>query len=57
MMGGDGEHCGITPRIVKQVFDTVEKSDESLMFEIGVQYVEIYMEKLKDLLDSKILIK
>jgi hypothetical protein len=54
MMGGNADELkGITPRIVQQVFENVEKSDETMMFEISVQYVEIYMEKLQDLLDSK----
>ena len=43
---------GLIPRVVDSLFESVETSDINLEFTISVQYIEIYMEKIKDLLDS-----
>ena len=43
---------GIIPRSVSSIFDGVSTADESLEFTIKVSYVEIYMEKIRDLLDD-----
>jgi kinesin family protein 5 len=53
MMGadiGDPEAKGIIPRIVEQIFDRIMKSDSSIEFMVKVGYMEIYMEKIRDLL-------
>ena len=53
MMGpeiGDQENKGIIPRIVEQIFDSIMKSDGSIEFTVKVSYMEIYMEKIRDLL-------
>jgi kinesin family protein 5 len=43
---------GIIPRSVEALFDAVCEADESLEFTFKVTYVEIYMEKIRDLLDE-----
>ena len=58
MMGPDSSDDvmkGIIPRCVDQIFVNVENSDPDIEFSIKVSYVEIYMEKIRDLFDpSKI---
>ena len=54
MMGadiGDPEAKGIIPRIVEQIFDSIMRSDGSIEFTVKVSYMEIYMERIRDLLD------
>jgi kinesin family member 5 len=53
MMGadiGDDNAKGIIPRIVEQIFDSIMRSDGSIEFMVKVSYMEIYMEKIRDLL-------
>lgn len=53
MMGADiadEEQKGIIPRIVEQIFDRIMKSDSSIEFMVKVGYMEIYMERIRDLL-------
>lgn len=47
----DEETEGIIPRAVKQIFDAVESAPEDIEFTIKVSYVEIYMERIRCLLD------
>eukprot|EP01063_Lacrimia_lanifica_P031249 TRINITY_DN5109_c0_g2_i1.p1 TRINITY_DN5109_c0_g2~~TRINITY_DN5109_c0_g2_i1.p1 ORF type:complete len:857 (+),score=409.25 TRINITY_DN5109_c0_g2_i1:97-2667(+) len=47
----DTEMQGIIPRVVDQIFINVEESDPAIEFSIKVSYVEIYMEKIRDLLE------
>ncbi|THD19579.1 Kinesin protein [Fasciola hepatica] len=54
----DAEHKGIIPRIIEDIFLHIEKMDDNLEFlikvehiQFGVSYFELYMEKIKDLLD------
>ena len=42
---------GIIPRMVRHIFDYIENSDESLEFAMKIGYCEIYLEKIKDLLN------
>lgn len=43
---------GVIPRAVEHIFDRIEsKSDEQTDYKVSVTYVEIYMEKIRDLLD------
>ena len=54
MMGGgdieDEASKGIIPRITEQIFDSIMRSDASIEFTVKVSYMEIYMEKIRDLL-------
>lgn len=55
MQGPDIENIelqGIVPRMVRTIFNKIENSNESIEFEVKVSMVEIYMEKLRDLLDT-----
>ncbi|CAG9316194.1 unnamed protein product [Blepharisma stoltei] len=47
----DEELMGIIPRMVSTVFENIVNADEHLEFQVKVAYCEIYMEKIKDLLD------
>ena len=47
----DPEMQGIIPRMVKTVFDRIENASEDIEFTVKVSMIEIYMEKIKDLLD------
>ena len=47
----DEEDRGIIPRMVNTVFDKIDNASEDIEFTVKVSMVEIYMEKLKDLLD------
>eukprot|EP00468_Gymnochlora_sp_CCMP2014_P000839 CAMPEP_0167739980 /NCGR_PEP_ID=MMETSP0110_2-20121227/22_1 /TAXON_ID=629695 /ORGANISM="Gymnochlora sp., Strain CCMP2014" /LENGTH=909 /DNA_ID=CAMNT_0007623821 /DNA_START=33 /DNA_END=2762 /DNA_ORIENTATION=- len=65
MMGvpNDPELCGLIPRIVEAIFDELTEqldatTHDAPTFTVRVSYVEIYMEKIKDLLDpSKVNLK
>jgi len=48
---GDNDLQGIIPRIVGDIFSHIYNMDENLEFHIKVCYYEIYMEKIRDLLD------
>ncbi|XP_051910137.1 kinesin-1 heavy chain-like isoform X2 [Hippocampus zosterae] len=47
----DGDMMGIIPRIVEDIFNYIYSMDENLEFHIKVSYFEIYLDKIKDLLD------
>lgn len=44
-------NAGIIPRAVNQIFDMIHSADEALEFEIRAMFVEVYMERVRDLLD------
>ncbi|XP_001641415.2 kinesin heavy chain isoform X2 [Nematostella vectensis] len=44
-------HQGIIPRIVQDIFNHIYNMDENLEFHIKVSYFEIYLDKIRDLLD------
>ena len=48
---GDDIHEGIIPRIVNDIFQYIFTMEEKVEFHIKVSYFEIYMDKIKDLLD------
>ena len=43
---------GIIPRSVAAIFEGVAAADPTIEFTLKVSYVEIYMERIRDLLDS-----
>ena len=47
----DLEMQGIIPRMVRNVFNRIETAEESIVFEVKVSMVEIYNERVKDLLN------
>lgn len=52
---GDPTKQGIIPRIVSDIFNHIYSMEVNLEFHIKVSYYEIYMDKIRDLLDvSKI---
>jgi kinesin family member 5 len=51
MEGGKGGQEGIIPRAVAELFSAVQDSKESLEFTFKCSYVEIYCERVRDLLD------
>ncbi|XP_074598757.1 kinesin heavy chain isoform X2 [Brevipalpus obovatus] len=48
---GDGKMQGIIPRIVNDIFNHIYSMDENIEFHIKVSYFEIYLDKIRDLLD------
>jgi kinesin family protein 5 len=42
---------GVIPRMVKTVFSKIENASEDIEFTVKLSMVEIYLEKIKDLLD------
>lgn len=51
---GDSNKQGIIPRIVNDIFNHIYGMEENLEFHIKVSYFEIYMDKIRDLLDGEI---
>ena len=54
MQGPDIESIemqGIIPRMVRTVFNRIETASEAIEFSVKVSMVEIYMEKIRDLID------
>lgn len=53
MMGDveNDETKGLTPRIVQNLFEHICNSSSDLEFTVKVSFMEIYMEKVKDLLN------
>jgi kinesin family member 5 len=53
MMGtdiDDGEGRGVIPRIVEQIFASIMSSPGTIEYTVRVSYMEIYMERIRDLL-------
>lgn len=55
MMGEleDPEARGLIPRIFERIFEIIEASPKTLEYTVGVSYLEIYNEYLRDLLDPQ----
>uniref|UniRef100_A0A671NBJ0 Kinesin-like protein n=1 Tax=Sinocyclocheilus anshuiensis TaxID=1608454 RepID=A0A671NBJ0_9TELE len=49
----DTDAMGIIPRIVQDIFNYIYSMDENLEFHIKVSYYEIYLDKIRDLLDGE----
>ncbi|EPY50295.1 kinesin-like protein Klp3 [Schizosaccharomyces cryophilus OY26] len=52
MMGAEGDpnSSGLTPRMLQRIFDKIRSSPSTTEYEVKVSYMEIYMEKIRDLL-------
>lgn len=46
-----GDHRGVVPRIIEDIFSHIADSSSNVQYTVGVSYMEIYMEQLRDLLD------
>ena len=56
MMGSnidDEEGRGVIPRIVEQIFASIMTSPSTIEYTVRVSYMEIYMEKIRDLLQPQ----
>ena len=53
---GDPHLQGIIPRIVNDIFNHIYAMEENLEFHIKVSYFEIYMDKIRDLLDGNVIL-
>ncbi|EOO01454.1 putative kinesin heavy chain protein [Phaeoacremonium minimum UCRPA7] len=56
MMGtsiDDDEGRGVIPRIVEQIFDSIMSSPGTIEYTVRVSYMEIYMERIRDLLQPQ----
>lgn len=50
----DNQNKGIIPRLCDQLFESISKNQhEDLTYKVEVSYMEIYNEKVHDLLDPK----
>ena len=49
-----GRKRGIIPRVVEDIFSHIAKMEDNIEFTIKIAYYEIYMEKIRDLLDRKL---
>ncbi|KAE9598112.1 putative minus-end-directed kinesin ATPase [Lupinus albus] len=47
----DEQKKGLLPRVVKELFDSINLSEEDMTYSIKLSMVEIYMEKVRDLFD------
>ena len=47
----DPEQMGVIPRMVSTVFDIISNSEPYIEYSVKVSYCEIYLERIKDLLD------
>lgn len=48
----DLEMQGIVPRMVRTVFNRIETASENIEFTVKLSMIEIYMERIRDLLDT-----
>src|ERR1700712_3348514 len=49
----DDEGKGVTPRIVEQIFSSIMSSPGTIEYTVRVSYMEIYMERIRDLLQPQ----
>ena len=50
----DPDTKGLIPRMFEYIFQKVAEADPAIEFNIKCSYLEIYMEKICDLLDGKL---
>ena len=53
-IGVKDEELGIIPRVIRFIFDEIEKRKSKAEFIIKCSFLEIYNEELHDLLDSQV---
>lgn len=46
------ENCGIVPRVITQVFDTIRQTEDGACYKVRIQFLEIYGDEIRDLLHS-----
>ncbi|CAM9093547.1 unnamed protein product [Chrysoparadoxa australica] len=49
----DQDLRGVIPRAVSEIFKEISEADVSVAFSVKVSYIEIYMERISDLIDSR----
>ena len=49
----DPKTKGIIPRIVTHIFNQIDEASEDIEFTVKVSMIEIYMERIRDLLDPR----
>jgi len=49
----DPKDMGLVPRIIKAIFERINKAPDEMEFTISLSYVEIYLETIQDLLNPK----
>ena len=47
------QHKGIIPRLVEAIFQGIEDADQGIEFTVKLSYVEIYSERVRDLLTAR----
>lgn len=47
----DEQHRGVIPRMVTKLFDLIDDAPEEIEFTVKVSMVELYMEKIRDLVN------
>ena len=47
----DSQQCGVMPRALDMIFDAMSKADAECRFNVKASYVELYCERIQDLLD------
>lgn len=53
-MGGSPDQRGMIPRLCDTLFGRIQQQERSnLIYKVEVSYMEIYNEKVRDLLDPK----
>lgn len=50
---GSPELAGIIPRITEQIFTSILESDGNIEYLVKVSFMEIYLERIRDLLARK----
>ena len=45
---------GLIPRVMKNMFNIIDEAEDEYLYVIKVSFLEIYNEKIHDLLDSKL---
>jgi len=48
----DEVNRGVIPRISQEIFERIENGSQDVEYTVGIQFMEIHMEQIKDLLDA-----
>jgi len=52
-MMGDGKEDGVVQRTFRRVFEHMEENSQTVMFQIDMHFLEIYMERINDLINTE----